>query len=173
MSNDPRRPRRPRQGDPVSDIERFLKEVDRLRKKASDEARPQDRTEEAVPVEPVRRRRVEPPRPVVKPRPRARLQDEPVPVLEVEPVERPVRQVQAVDFTPTPQPPPPPVVAPLPPMPETKFNATAPKAPAVTPPRRVATAAQVRSLLQANNLRTAMVLREILDKPRCKRPPSL
>src|SRR5579864_4918177 len=137
MSNDPRRPRRPRQGDPVSDIERFLKEVDRLRKKASDEARPQDRTEEAVPVE------------------------------------RPVRQVQAVDFTPTPQPPPPPVVAPLPPMPETKFNATAPKAPAVTPPRRVATAAQVRSLLQANNLRTAMVLREILDKPRCKRPPSL
>ena len=60
MSNDPQRPRRPRQGsgDPVSDIERFLKEVDRLRRKASDDSpRSEQSVGEAVPVEPARRRR--------------------------------------------------------------------------------------------------------------------
>jgi hypothetical protein len=169
MSDDPRRPRRPRQsGDPVSDIERFLKEVDRLRKKAADETRPQDRVEEAVPVEPVRRRRVEP-RPVVKPKPRPRLEQEPIPVLEVEPVERPVPRFEPVAFTP---PPPPPVTAPLP-TPEAKFATSAPMTPTVSPSRRSATAVQVRALLQASNLQTAVILREILDKPRCKRSRGL
>jgi hypothetical protein len=172
MSNDPRRPRRPQKGsgDPVSDIERFLKEVDRLRRKASDETQRSDQqVDEVVPVEPVQRRRPEP-RPVAKPKRRPRLEDEPVPVLEVEPVERPRVRADPVDFTP---PPPAPAAPPPPPLPEPSFTGIAAKTPAAQPARRAVPTFQVRSLLQAGNLRTAMILREVLDKPLCKLPHRL
>jgi len=170
MSNDPRRARRPKpaSGDPVSDIERFLKEVDRLRRKASDDAQRSDQqAEEAAPVQPAPRRRAEP-RPVARPKRRPRLDEEPVPVLEVQPVERRLPRSETVAFT---QPPPAPVAAPPPPLPEAKFAAFAAFAASQPAPqvRRAPSAVQVRSLLQANNLRTAVILREILDKPRCKR----
>jgi hypothetical protein len=168
MSNDPRRTRRPRQGsgDPVSDIERFLKEVDRLRRKASDDSQRSDqRVDDVVPVEPVQRRRPEP-RPVAKPKRRPRLEEEPVPVLEVQPVEVPKFRAEPVEFA---VPPPAPEVAAPPPLREPKFTGAASKTPAAPSARRPGSAIQVRSLLQAGNLRTAMILREILDRPLCKR----
>src|SRR5262249_21400601 len=167
MSNDPRSPRRPKpaSGDPVSDIERFLKEVDRLRRRAADESQRSDQpAEEAAPVQPAPRRRAEP-RPVARPKRRPLLDEEPVPVLEVQPVQRSVLRPEPVAFT---QPPPAPVAAPPPPLPEAKFAAFTASQPAPQV-RRAPAAAQVRTLLQANNLRTAVILREILDKPRCKR----
>jgi outer membrane biosynthesis protein TonB len=168
MSNDPRRPRRPRQGggDPVNDIERFLKEVDRLRRKAGDEVEKSDsgRVEEVQPVEPVRPRRpVARPTPRPKPRPRV---EEAVPVMEVQPVQE---AAPAFVEPPPPPPPPPPVFVARPSQAEAAVPVATAKPAAGAPRRGNAAAARIRTLLQANNLRTAVLLREILDAPRCRR----
>jgi hypothetical protein len=85
--------------------------------------------------------------------------------LEVQPAERRVVREEPAFAAP----PAAPEFAPSAPPPEVTFIGAAAKAPTVSRPRRSSVAIQIRSLLQGNNLRAAIMLREILDKPRCKR----
>src|SRR5262245_33135577 len=84
MAQGPRRPGRP---GPVSDIERFLMEVERLRKKAADD-RPVDDVEIVERPQPARPAPPPPPPPPVRARPRPRPVEAPE-VLEVIPVAQP------------------------------------------------------------------------------------
>src|SRR5947209_4857376 len=87
--NTPRR-RRP-SNDASSDIERFLAEVDRLRKKAAepkrvDDVRPTDEVQEVLPAEPVRPplvRRAPPQRPQPRPQPQPPPRPRPLDTVEV------------------------------------------------------------------------------------------
>src|SRR5687767_2937360 len=88
MPEPPRRP--PGRPGPVSDIERFLMEVERLRKKATTE-RPVDDVDlvdEVEVVRPAAQPPPPPPRPVVRTRPRAVEAPEVTPVLDVLPAQQ-------------------------------------------------------------------------------------
>lgn len=155
---------RPAQGGeparPSSEVERFLEEINRLRRRAADGQKPADETREEEP-------RAEPsPRPEPPPRPQP-------PSLPRRP-----RRTPAVVVPPrraVAQPPPPPpaqavpvldvlevIAAPATPMAKAAQRIPAPAAsPAV---------AQLRTLLASpQNLQTAVLLHEVLGPPRCRR----
>lgn len=171
MSNDPRRPRRPRpQRQQVSDIERFLQEVDRLRRKASDEAQPAEgrrAQEEVLEVQEVL---------PVEPPPRRSFADELVDdvVVVAEPAGR------ANEYSPPPVRYRPPVSPPPPVQPVLTPTAAKPGSVAqttksiVSPQIKQKTASPaariVSDLLRSKqNIQAAIFLREILGEPVCRR----
>jgi hypothetical protein len=153
MANE--RSRQPRgQGGPTSDIERFLMEVERLRRKTAEDKRRVDTADTVDDVEVVRPAPrpapPPPPRPVIRPRPRPAVVRPAVPVLEVEPA-RPSQSQPA-------------------------GNAIAPLAPSLSlPPEVVATRTgqpvslaiqQVVAMLRAKDqVRAAILISEILSPP--------
>jgi hypothetical protein len=175
---DPRGPR----NNPVSDIERFLMEVDRLRKKAAEETQRgqrRRRDEEVMEVEPVPEALPAPPpvrRSPPPPRPQSRQrQFDDVEVVDVAPARQPAGKRGAAPPTQNAQGFP------------TDTMGTVKTVPTIARPAEVATivapkaagqlsrlavnlvAEQVRSLLKPTNIRATMLLREILDPPLCKR----
>jgi hypothetical protein len=159
--NYPRR-RRPA-NDPASDIERFLAEVDRLRRKAATEPkRPveeerYDEVEEVLPAQP-------PPRPRPKPRPRYVEADEVVEVLPVRPAP------SVVEYAPTPARPPV-KQAPAAPAPVQAVQAVkrVKEAGALASRSVNPTAQRMLTLLQPENIRASFMLREVLGPPLSKR----
>lgn len=159
--NYPRR-RRPA-NDPASDIERFLAEVDRLRRKAATEPKRTaeeeryDEVEEVLPAQP-------PPRPRPKPRPRYVEADEVVEVLPVRPAPT------VVEYAPAPAPPPvkqaPAAPAPVQAVQSVKRvkEAGALASRSVNP-----TAQRMLTLLRPENIRASFMLREVLGPPLSKR----
>src|SRR5262249_52068085 len=164
-------PQRGPRPQPATDIDRFLQEVDRLRRKAADETKKPplskqdaryDEVMEVLPAEP-------PPPPVARPRRPRRFDD-------VEVVTTPT-----VAPAPRPAPPPPPPSAPFPvtqPQPASTVPTTAPiatvsrpAAPRAAGQRRQASpaAAQLLALLRGGNVRSAILLREVLDGPLSRR----
>jgi hypothetical protein len=159
-----KRERRPDEGrrEHTSDIDKFLEEVERLRNRAS---KPRQETDEVELIDeptpappppaptPVRR-----PVPRAKPvRPRPTLADRLEVVPEVVPVEpdRPDAQL------------PPSVIPVTPPL--QPAQRSAPIAPKGLPTKKNATRLRVAELMSADNLRAAMILREILDPPLSRR----
>lgn len=159
MANEPRRRRPQRQ--PISDIERFLQEVDRLRRKAHEEA--QQGAEPVLEVEPAA-----PPSP-----PPRRWQEEEVDEVVVLPDEPP--------------PPPPPVRRrpsmaravvpevvpgqPAPPPPALALSARPIQVPTTTRRAPNASAQLLMQLLRSKqNIRASILVREILDPPLSRRP---
>lgn len=151
----PQRPRqqpleggdRPRQ--PSGDVGRFLEEIERLRQRSAPERQEAPTVQEAVPVESAGPAVFERPSPPPSPRPRAEKPKvkNPRPVTVVA---QPVLDVLPVD----------------PPRP-----AAAPTVAAPWKPRRASpAAAQLTSLLQTpGSLQTAILLQEVLGRPRCRR----
>jgi hypothetical protein len=175
-------PQRNPRPNPVSDIDRFLQEVDRLRRKAADETQPPparqpqapearryDEVAEVLPADP------SPPPPVVaRPRRPRRFDD-------VE-VVTPVQPAPARQALPTAPPPVFPATSGLaaPPAPTTSTVATialvatvapvtAPKAAGQLRKGPTENAAKVAALLRGGNIRSVMILREILDGPLSRR----
>ena len=152
MPEPPRRP--PNRPGPVSDIERFLMEVERLRKKASD--RPVDEVEVVNPAKVVRPAPPSPPppRPAVRARPRLIEVPDPAPVLDVLPAQQPSpAPVQSVG-----------PVAALVVQPTQRVAAVTAGA------RRGAASREVLALMRSRqHLRAAIVLQEILAPPLSRR----
>lgn len=172
MANDPRRPRRPRQRQQVSDIERFLQEVDRLRRKAAEDAQ---RAERAEPVEEVLEvQEVLPASP--PPRPRRVADDEAVDEVVVlpEPVQRSYTiEPPPMRYAPSPQPAVPQLEVP-PPSLQAKLGSVAEARSSPPSERRKATvspaARTLMNLLRSKqNVQAAILVREILDPPLCRR----
>jgi len=166
-------PRGPRQN-PVSDIERFLMEVDRLRRKAAQESQRgqrRGRDEDVMEVEPVAEVLPAPPPrrspPPARPKPRRRQFDE-VEVVDVAPAAPAKRAAPPTGF-------------PADTMGTVKAVAQVAKpaeVAAIVAPKAAGQFArltvnpvgeQIRSFLRPGNVRAAMLLREILDPPLCKR----
>ena len=143
------------QGGPVSDIERFLMEVERLRRKSAEERKRVD--EEPIDdVEVVRPapRPAPPPPPVRRPRPRPVEILQAEPVLEVQPV-RPTPEAPAAGF-----------VAPL-----TPSVSAPPQVTATRTGQPVSQAIQqVAAMLRTKHqVKAAILISEILSPPLSKR----
>jgi len=143
-----RPPRGP--GAPTSDIDRFLQEVERLRKKSAADRQRVDDVDVVDEVEVVRPNpRSAPPPPPVRQRWRAAFVPEPLPVAAVVPV----RSASRVEATPESQ------AAPA--APRMVTRAGKPVSPLV---------AQVLVMLRSQqHARSAILLGEILGKPLCKK----
>lgn len=174
-------PRGPRQN-PVNDIDRFLMEVDRLRRKASNDARRVQprRDDEVIPVDEVLPADDAPPvRRAPRPRPRPRRFDD-VEVVDAVPAQTDTRGFTSAPadqrgFTASPQ------------AGSSSSGGTVATVATIARPAAIATVAapqaagrfsrlavnpaaeQVRTLLKPANIRAAVLLREILDPPLCLR----
>lgn len=130
---------------PTSEVDRFLEEINRLRKK-SEEARQSEEMEEpqAAPPPP-------PPRPVERPRPVPPVIEVVLPA-SIPTIRMAPAPVEVLDVLPAmPLPPPPPII----PVPIRRGS------PAV---------AQLQAMLQSpQSLRTAMLLQTVLEPPRCRK----
>lgn len=153
MAQGPRRPGRP---GPVSDIERFLMEVERLRKKAADD-RPVDDVEVVERPQPARPAPPPPPPPVrVRPRP-VEAQE----ILDVIPVAQPAPAPQGVPAT---------VQATATVQVLGTVQATQRVAAVTSAARRSVLAGDLRALLRSRQqVRTALLLTEILGPPLSRR----
>jgi hypothetical protein len=146
---------------PSSEVERFLEEINRLRKRASEEQKTAEAREEEPRAEPPPRPRPEPP-----PTPR-RIPRRPPTVVA------PPRRV-VVETPPTPVAPPPSVALPV--VEGLEIIGVASPLSAAKPAQRLAApavapaVAQLRALLTSpQNLQTAVLLQEVLGQPRCRR----
>jgi hypothetical protein len=147
---------------PQSEIERFLEEVSRMKRRATEEATGQSSEEPRLAPSP-------PPRPAPPPvPPRVERLPRPVPAT-VRRAEPPTRERPALAVTvlsPVPAPPPLVEAVLVPVQPPLALSVpTSPLAPRVSP-----AAAQLHSLLRSpQTLRTAVLLQEVLGPPRCRR----
>jgi hypothetical protein len=158
---------------PVTDIDRFLQEVDRLRRKAGTEQQQQkpakqDEVLEVLPAE-------NPPPVFARPRPKPQSQQRKFDDVVVVPTARPASR---------------PIPAPPPKQSSTPFPTTgvesiatvatvatiatisipsAPEAAGQSRTKSSLSTPQVLALLRGGNIRAAILLREILDPPLCRR----